>query len=231
MRYNPKFILVDHQKEQGIKTLQAFFVNEKGFDAEAVRTLVVRYPYILSKTRNELNTFFEIIKGQGLSEEETMRALLDCPKLISRKDLNKQIKEIQFLFRLYHGINEQEVTSIFRNFPYLYLCETNKLQKFLGEFRKYRMTKEQIIKLCSNSGGILASKVSNFVGLFDFLKQRHNIKGSEVVQIIDAFPEFVFQNKKDLLRKKIELIQTHSKNLSPNYIRHLIRRHPDLFLK
>jgi hypothetical protein len=56
---------------------------------------------------------------------------------------------MQFIFRLYHGINEQEVTEIFKSFPYLYLCEQTKLQKFLGEFRKYRMTKEQIIRLVS----------------------------------------------------------------------------------
>lgn len=76
-----------------------------------------------------------------------MKALLDCPKLISRKDLGKQIKEIQFLFRLYHNINEQEVNQVFRSFPYLYLCEVHKIQKFMGEFRKYRLTKEQILKI------------------------------------------------------------------------------------
>jgi hypothetical protein len=78
-----------------------------------------------------------------------MRVLLECPKLISKKDLEKQIKEIQFLFRLYHGINEQEVTEIFRSFPYLYLCEINKIQKFMGEFRKYRLTKDQVINVVS----------------------------------------------------------------------------------
>jgi hypothetical protein len=34
------------------------------------------------------------MKEQGLSDEEAMWALLECPKLISRKDLAKQIKEI-----------------------------------------------------------------------------------------------------------------------------------------
>jgi hypothetical protein len=61
----------------------------------------------------------------------------------------------------------------------------------LGEFRKYRFTKEQVIRVSKDSGGILASKVSNFVGLFDLLKKNHNIKASDVVEIIDAYPEFV----------------------------------------
>jgi hypothetical protein len=68
------------------------------------------------------------------------------------------------------------------------------------------MTKDQIMRLCSQSGGILASKLSNFVGLFDILRINHKIKAAEVVEIIDKFPEFVYQNKKDLIRRKVELI-------------------------
>jgi hypothetical protein len=71
-----------------------------------VRTLVIRYPYVLSKTKEELEHFFSVMKGQGLTEEETMKALLECPKLISKKDIEKQIKEIQFLFNLYHQISQ-----------------------------------------------------------------------------------------------------------------------------
>ena len=69
-------------------------MDEHGFEIDMVRTLVVRYPYILSKSSKELTRFFEIMANQGITEEETMRALLDCPKLISRKDLEHQIKEI-----------------------------------------------------------------------------------------------------------------------------------------
>lgn len=76
----------------------------------------------------------------------------------------------------------------------------------------------------------MASKISNLVGLFDLLKNDYKIKAKEVVQIIDQYPEFVFLNKQDLLRRKVELIRKHSK-LSDMYIKNLIRRHPDLFLK
>lgn len=79
-------------------------MEEHGFEIDMVRTLVIRYPYILSKTSAELTKFFEIMAKQGITEEETMRALLDVPKLISKKDLEHQIKEIQFIFKLYHGI-------------------------------------------------------------------------------------------------------------------------------
>lgn len=101
----------------------------------------------------------------------------------------------------------------------------------MGEFRKYRLTKEQVIRVSKDSGGILASKVSNFVGLFDLLKKNHNIKASDVVEIIDAYPEFVLQNRKDLIRKKIDLIRKANKNMSDVFVKALIKRHPDLFLK
>jgi hypothetical protein len=45
-----------------------------------------------------------------------------------------------------------------------------------------------------NSGGILGSKVSNFIGLFDTLKM-YGIKASDVVDIIDVLPEFALQNR------------------------------------
>ena len=102
MRYNPKFILFGDDRKTGIKVLKSFFVDKKGFQLDSISTLVVRYPYILSKTEEEFTNYFETMKTQGVSEEEAMRALLECPKLISRKDLGKQIKEIQFLFNLYH---------------------------------------------------------------------------------------------------------------------------------
>ena len=135
------------------------------------------------------------------------------------------------MFNLYHQVSQAEVNEIFRSFPYLYLCEINKVQKFMGEFRKYRFTKEQVIKVSKESGGLLASRVSNLVGLFDLLRKDLGIKATDVVHIIDAYPEFVLQNRKDLLRKKVALIRKGNKNLSDTFIRNLLKRHPDLFLK
>jgi hypothetical protein len=135
------------------------------------------------------------------------------------------------LFNLYHQVSQAEVNEIFRSFPYLYLCEINKIQKFMGEFRKYRFTKEQVIKVSKESEGLLASRVSNLVGLFDLLRKDLGIKATDVVHIIDAYPEFVLQNRKDLLRKKVALIRKGNKNLSDTFIRNLLKRHPDLFLK
>lgn len=100
----------------------------------------------------------------------------------------------------------------------------------MGEFKKYKFTKQQIIKLCSEAEGVLAIKTSSFTGLFDYLKTQWNIKASDVVQIIDHYPEFVFLNRSHMLRKKLNLIRKHSKH-NYNYLRQLIKRHPELFLK
>lgn len=80
-----------------------------------------------------------------------------------------------------------------------------------------------------NSGGILGSKVSNFVGLFDTLRV-YGIKASEVVNLIDTIPEFALQNKRDLIRRKVELIKRES-DRDEIYMRNFIKRHPDVLLK
>lgn len=87
MRYNPKFLLLEDERKTGMNVLKSFFVDKKGFQLDSIRTLVVRYPYVLSKTEEEFNQYFETLKVQGLTDEDAMRALLECPKLISRKDL------------------------------------------------------------------------------------------------------------------------------------------------
>lgn len=60
------------------------------------------------------------------------------------------------------------------------------------------------------SGGLLACKISNFVGLFDYLKLHHKMSAKEVIRIIDEYPEFVMLNRRDMLHKKVEMIKANS---------------------
>lgn len=70
MKYKPSFILLDHvSQNEGMNALNRFFVDKKGFDLDAVRTLVVKYPYILSKTEEDLDSFFNQMQRNGLTEE------------------------------------------------------------------------------------------------------------------------------------------------------------------
>lgn len=165
VRHKPSFLLWQENTNTGMKALSEFFVKKYGFDIELVRTLVVKYPFILSKTQEHLESVFQTLEKQGVSRIESIKLIFDCPKLVSI-DLEKNITETLSLFELYHKIKQQEVMDIFRHFPYLFCCDTIKMRVLLAQFRKYRFSNEQILHLCKHSNGVLASKVSNFQGFF-----------------------------------------------------------------
>ena len=122
-----------------------------------------------------------------------------------------------YFFRIYNG------------FPYMMCQDTAKIQRFLGEFKKYRLTNTQVIKICTQSGGLLGSKVSNFFGLFESLKY-YGLSSKDVLKILDDVPEFALQNRKDLIKRKVNLIQEVS-GRDDTYIRNFIKRHPDIVMK
>lgn len=62
------------------------------------------------------------------------------------------------------------------------------------------------------------------------MKHHHDLKASSVIKLLDTFPELVMQNRRDLLRKKFDLITTNSPGRSDTYITNLFKRHPDMFL-
>jgi len=59
MKHKPTFILLDKETDTGMNVLYKFFVEEKKFDIDLLRTLVVKYPFILGKTHETLDTFFK----------------------------------------------------------------------------------------------------------------------------------------------------------------------------
>ena len=75
----------------------------------------------------------------------------------------------------------------------------------------------------------MASKISNFIGLFDQLRA-YGVKASDVVDIIHQLPEFALQNRKDLIKRKLDLIKRESQR-DDVYIKNFIKRHPDILLK
>ena len=131
-----------------MNTLKEFFVKKYGFDMELVRTLVVKYPFILSKSEEHLESVFSALEKQGVSRMESIKLIFECPKLVS-VDLEKSITETFTLFELYHKIKQQEVMDIFRQFPYLFCCDLTKMRILLAQFRKYRFTNDQILHLVS----------------------------------------------------------------------------------
>ena len=119
--------------------------------------------------------------------------------------------------------------KIVKGFPYMLCVDTEKIQKFLGEFKKYKMTKAQITNICVNSGGLLASTRSNFFGLFETMR-KNGIDARETIKIIDTHPKFALQNQKDLFKRKIDIILKES-GKDEIYMRNFIKRHPDIIMR
>ena len=50
MKHKPSFILFEQDSEKtGLRSLVNYLVEERGFDMDVVRTLILKYPHILSK--------------------------------------------------------------------------------------------------------------------------------------------------------------------------------------
>lgn len=83
MKHKPSFILFEVSPKIGMNILYKYFVQQKGFDIDLLRTLVVKYPYILQKEEEHLDHFFKTFLKYGFKDEEIMKFIMDCPKLIS----------------------------------------------------------------------------------------------------------------------------------------------------
>ena len=49
LKHKPSLYHYDENGTEGIAALKKFFIEKLGYDAELLRTLVVKYPVILSK--------------------------------------------------------------------------------------------------------------------------------------------------------------------------------------
>ncbi len=117
--------------------LKKLFVEQYGLSDEFLRTLIVKYPFILSKEVDHIQSIIATFEEHGISREDTIKLIFDCPRLVSIK-LEDKMAEMFELFELYHGFKKEEVVNdIFRNFPYLFCCSGTKVKSFLGHFRKY----------------------------------------------------------------------------------------------
>ena len=62
------------------------------------------------------------------------------------------------------------------------------------------------------------------------MMKQYGIKASEVNKILDVLPEFALQNRKDMLRNKVNIIRLES-GRDQIYMRNFIKRHPDILMK
>lgn len=155
LKLQPKFLLglkkdlgLADPDRFGILVLEEFFCQKHGRSKEFLHSLIMRYPYLLNKTKAHIQGVFDLLASHGIDEKEAIKHTFECPKLFS-VNLGKQMQEIFALFKLYNKIEEPVVMTMFKSFPYLFCCDTIKTRKFLAEFKKYKMTEDQIVKVVS----------------------------------------------------------------------------------
>lgn len=89
MKKKPSFILFEKEEANvGLKMLWRFFVEERKFDIDVLRTLIMKYPSILGKKEEQLSSYFTLLSEHNVGEDDAMKYLLECPRLISF-DLHK----------------------------------------------------------------------------------------------------------------------------------------------
>lgn len=86
----------------GLVALNKYFVEEQGFSEELTRTLITKYPHILSKTIDHIEQVFNTLAEKAnINRAESMKLIFECPKLLSI-DLEKSMDAVFYIFDLYH---------------------------------------------------------------------------------------------------------------------------------
>ena len=68
MRFKPTFLFQQGEKSPtGMHTLHDYFVVQHGMTDQFLKTLVVKYPHILSKSQKDLNKIIGTLGEQGIS--------------------------------------------------------------------------------------------------------------------------------------------------------------------
>jgi hypothetical protein len=84
MKKKPAFILFEREADnEGMKMLYRYFVEERKYDSDVLRTLIMRYPSILSKNEEQIDRYFKLLAEYNVSEEDALKYLLEIPRLIS----------------------------------------------------------------------------------------------------------------------------------------------------
>ena len=67
MKHKPTFLFWKDQTDGcGIASLVELLVDKYGFNLETVKTLVVKYPAILSKSQDQIENTFKLLEDQGI---------------------------------------------------------------------------------------------------------------------------------------------------------------------
>ena len=186
VKHYPQVLLTPQDYNHGIRALERVLIEKHGLDIERFRILVLRYPIILQQNDENLDLLFDALQEVGVSNEETLFYLLECPRL-GLVDIRYKMREVFLLMDLYYEFSKEEVVEIFRKFPYLFCVNIYKLEKFLGLFKRYTYTKSELFDMLRVTGPILAFKTSALTGLFNFCRGLLKMKAKELKELMKRY--------------------------------------------
>ena len=82
-QHKPTLFFYEDSGKLGFGALEKFFVEELGYEKELLKTLVIKYPAILSKEIDYIKGTLKVIEGEGFTQEEAVKLIFECPKLFS----------------------------------------------------------------------------------------------------------------------------------------------------
>jgi len=88
----PKFLLglkpdlgLKDEDRYGILVLEEFYCKKHGHGKEFLRSLILRYPYLLNKSKSHIEGVFQLLSKNGVEETEAIKLTFNFPKLFSVK--------------------------------------------------------------------------------------------------------------------------------------------------
>ena len=110
-----------------------------------------------------------LVNRLGASKDEAKEILLRYPRYmnVDQEDIEERITFYSDLGIAGGELTMEDISEIFRANPFYFLCPLGTYPRLINEFKKYRFTKEETMKIFKEAGGIFGMKKNAFKGLFD----------------------------------------------------------------
>lgn len=127
------------------------------------------------------------------------------------------------------SLTEEQVNSFIKTFPFVLTFSPTRVEEMIEQLMGLRLTDDELVRVLTYGGAILGEPVQRFKGIKEFFTEIIKLKKNDFRRLIVACPQFLMANKEGRLGKKLSMIYKNGAR-SFIYMRHLIRRHPDILL-
>ena len=105
----------------------------------------------------------------GTTKNEAKEIILRYPRYMNMKThvIENRIDFYQKLGMAGGELTIEDISRIFKENPFYFLCPLSNYPSIIGEMKKYRFTKEETIRLFTKAPGMLGLKKQSLKGIFD----------------------------------------------------------------